>query len=75
MSFANVVLLKVSDTTLIKGASADENGRFLLSDISPDLYYLQARYFGYRSSLTPLDINQDVTIGALFMEPENVWMK
>ena len=74
VSFANVVLLKVSDTTLIKGASADENGRFLLSEVNPDLYYLQARYFGYRSSLIPLDIKQDITIGALFMEPENVWL-
>ena len=74
VSYANVVLLRVTDTTQVKGSSADENGRFQLSDVSPDLYYMQARYFGYRSSLIPLDIRQDVRIGALYMEADNVWL-
>ena len=47
--FANVVLLQVSDSSLVKGSSADDQGRFIITEITPDLYYLQARYFGNRS--------------------------
>lgn len=74
VSYANVVLLQVSDSSLVKGSSADEEGRFLISEVRPDLYYLQARYFGYRSSLIPLDIKNDIKIGALFMEADDVWL-
>ncbi|MEN8799772.1 MAG: outer membrane beta-barrel protein, partial [Flavobacteriaceae bacterium] len=74
MAFANVVLLTVSDSSQIKGSSADENGRFLFSEIKPGLYYLQARYFGNMSRLIPLDVQNDVRIGALFMEEDQVWL-
>ncbi len=72
--FANVVLLQVSDSSLVKGSSADDHGRFIISEIIPDLYYLQARYFGNRSQPIPLDIRTNVTIGALHMDSDNVWL-
>ncbi len=68
--FANVILMQVNDSSLVKGTSADENGIFRIPDIPPDLYYIQARYFGYRSTAIPLDIKNDIRLGALFMELE-----
>lgn len=72
--YANVVLLQVSDSTQIKGASADENAYFVLPDISPGLYYIQARYFGYLSNPIPLDIRKDVRLGALLLEQDGVYL-
>lgn len=72
--YANVILLQVADSTQVKGASADENARFRLADISPGLYYIQARYFGYLSNPIPLDIRKDVTIGALLLEQDGVYL-
>ncbi len=74
VSFANVVLLKVADSSQIKGSSADESGRFILSEVNAGLYFLQARYFGNQSRLIPLDIQNNVRIGALFMEEDQVWL-
>ncbi len=74
VSFANVVLLAVSDSSQVKGSSADENGRFIFSGVDPGLYYLQARYFGNKSRLIPLDVQNNVRIGALFMEEDQVWL-
>ena len=68
--FANVVLLQIQDSSLVKGTSADENGYFLLPGIDPAVYYLQAIYFGYHSTPIPLDIREDLHIGALFMEQD-----
>ncbi len=73
--FANVVLLQVSDSSLVKGASADEDGHYAITGIAPDLYYLQARYFGYRSAPIPLDIQKDIQLGALLMEQEGDWLE
>ncbi len=72
--YANVILLQVEDSTQIKGTSADENARFVLPDISPGLYYIQAKYFGYLSTPVPLDIRKDVRIGALLMEQDGVYL-
>lgn len=65
--FANILLLNASDSTFIKGTSATENGFFELTEIEPDLYLLQASYIGKGSKPLPLDVKQDVSLGALII--------
>lgn len=69
LPFANVLLLRVRDSAQVKGASADESGRFALREVPPDLYYLQATYFGHLSVLVPLEVRSDLRIGAIVLEP------
>lgn len=68
--FSNILLLDAADSTFVKGTSADENGLFILSEISPDLYLLQASYVGRASKPLALDIKNDVSLGALII-PEH----
>jgi hypothetical protein len=70
LPFANVLLLKASDSLQITGASADDQGQFALRQVPPDLYYLKATYFGYGSILVPLEVRSDIRIGALVLEPD-----
>ncbi|WP_297705716.1 outer membrane beta-barrel family protein [uncultured Eudoraea sp.] len=72
--FANVILLKALDNTQVNGISADDSGRFNLKGIPEDVYYLQARYFGYKSTLVPLEIKRNIKIGALVLEPDSEWL-
>ena len=65
--FASVFLLTATDSTLVKGASADDNGLFLLEDISEGLYFLKASYIGQTSENLVLDISKDTKIGALII--------
>jgi len=74
LPFANVILLKALDNTQVKGISADETGRFTLKDIPEDLYYLQAKYFGHKSTLVALEIKRNIQIGALILEPDSEWL-
>lgn len=69
LPFSNVILLQVTDSTQVKGISADDAGYFSIKDIAPDIYYLQATYFGYISVLVPLEIRSDIKIGAIVLEP------
>lgn len=71
LPFSNVILLQVTDSTQIKGISADDEGHFRLTGIAPDVYYLVAKYFGYQSVLVPLEIRSDIRIGAIMMEEES----
>jgi len=72
--FANVVLLQVSDSSLVKGTSADETGQFSIPGIEPAVYYVQATYFGYHSKPVPLDIRDNVRIGGRLMEQDSNWL-
>jgi hypothetical protein len=68
--FANILLLQASDTTFVKGTSADDNGFFRLTEVDADLYLLQASYVGRGSEPRALDIAQDVSLGALIIPLE-----
>lgn len=74
LPYANVMLLKVTDSIQFKGISADETGRFSLKGIPPEVYYLQAKYFGYKSLLVPLEIKSDIQIGAVVLEQDKLWL-
>ncbi|RUA13086.1 MAG: TonB-dependent receptor, partial [Flavobacteriia bacterium] len=63
--YANILLLQASDSTFVKGTSADDNGFFELMEVAPDLYLLQASYVGRGSEPRALDIAKDVSLGAL----------
>ncbi|WP_281541743.1 outer membrane beta-barrel family protein [Maribacter aestuarii] len=66
--FASVFLLRTTDSTLVKGTSADELGVFTIQDITPNLYFLRASYIGRTSASLAIDIAKDTKIGALIIE-------
>ncbi|MFS4469018.1 outer membrane beta-barrel protein [Maribacter sp. 2210JD10-5] len=68
--FASVFLLNTSDSTMVKGTSADESGYFSLDAILEGLYFLKASYIGTASKSLALDIGSDTKIGALII-PQN----
>ena len=69
--YANVFLLALADSTIVKGTSADENGSFSIENILPDVYYLRASYIGKTSGLVALSVTKNIRIGALIIA-ENV---
>lgn len=68
--FANILLLQASDSTFVKGTSADDSGQFVLSEVKPNVYLLQASYVGRGSEPRALDISSNVSLGALVIPLE-----
>lgn len=66
--FASVFLLTISDSTLVKGTSADERGNFSILNIEAGLYFLKASYVGQSSENRALEILRDIKIGAVVIE-------
>lgn len=48
--FANVILLKATDSTLVKGVLTDDNGAYTIQDIPFDRYYVKASFMGYQTA-------------------------
>jgi hypothetical protein len=65
--FATVFLLQVADTTLLKGVSADENGRFIIQNVPPRTYFIKASYIGKSSELIGIDVSKDIKMGTLII--------
>jgi hypothetical protein len=68
IAFASVFILQVSDSSVVKGASADENGLFVIENVVSGVYFIRASYIGKTSELIGIDISSDVKIGALIID-------
>lgn len=68
VAFANVYLLQLSDSSLVKGASSDENGHFTISNVPPAVYYISASYVGQASPFVPIDVLADTQAGTLIIQ-------
>ncbi len=66
--FASVFLLKVSDSTMVRGVSADDNGMFTFKNVTPSTYLIKASYIGRSSNLIGLDVSKDIVLGALIID-------
>ena len=74
LEFANVLLLRASDSSLVKGGLSDGQGRFSFTDVLPGAYRLRAQQLGYRDGrsavvhvvggVTPLELPPLVLIPA-----------
>ena len=65
--FATVFLLQVADSTQVKGVSADEDGRFVMRNVQPNIYLIKASYIGKSSKLIGIDVSKDVAMGTLII--------
>src|SRR5947207_938668 len=53
---ANVILLKASDSSFVKGAIADMQGRFSISNIPRGEYILKISFIGYSNIFRNIEI-------------------
>ncbi|MGB3947482.1 MAG: outer membrane beta-barrel protein [Bacteroidia bacterium] len=64
--FANVMVLKSTDSSLVKGAISNENGFFSLENISSAHYLVKVSYVGFNDLYVPVFIqNESKVLGKL----------
>lgn len=70
VSFANVLLLKATDSTVVKGTSSLENGEFEILNISKENYTLKVSFVGFKDAFIDVNVNGDLDIGKVFLEDD-----
>ena len=64
------------DTTFVKGAFTDSNGRFSISGVNAGSYLLRLSYLGYKTLNRPVTIRQQaVALGTITMETDAVQLQ
>lgn len=68
IAFANVLLFKASDTTLVKGTLAQENGLYTIENVTAGKYLVQGSMIGYKSIYSePFDLNFDYKVETIVL--------
>jgi len=58
LPFVSVTLLKLQDSTLVKGTITGEDGLFTLAGVAPGPYQLKVTYIGYQPYSQPVRVGQ-----------------
>ena len=56
LPLVNVGLMRVADTVFVRGNATDFDGKFVIKDVKPGKYLLQASYVGYEKYLEELAV-------------------
>lgn len=67
ISFSNVLILKQSDSTMVKGTSTDDLGFFELLDIPSGSYILNISFIGYTSQSLQIELASDINLEAIVL--------
>ena len=77
LPFANVVLLRAQDSTLVTGAATDENGHFRMEKVAAGPYTLRATVLGYQTLRRPVTVgpNGTLALGTVALQPTTTQLK
>ncbi len=68
IAFANVLLLKSSDSTVFKGAATDDYGFFEIGHVPLGNYFIKASYIENESVYLSVKVTSDKDVGTLVLE-------
>lgn len=68
VSYANILLIKASDSTVYKGTSSNEQGKFFFKSIDSDRYVLHISFVGFKDYQENLDINNNEELATIVLE-------
>ncbi len=65
MPKATVRVLTLKDSTAVKGAITNDNGRFDISDVAKGSYILETSYVGYSPVYKNIEVKQNLSLGTI----------
>ncbi|WP_083836501.1 TonB-dependent receptor [Nitritalea halalkaliphila] len=68
--FANLFLLKTSDSTQLQGAVSDIDGNFRFNNVSQGEYLIRIQLLGYMSQVLEVDVQENVRLGIIPLAEE-----
>ncbi len=71
IAFANVLLLNTKDSTILKGTSTDDLGKFIFNDVLVGKYLLKASYIESFSLVVPIEIDANTDVGNIVIAETN----
>ena len=70
IAYANILLLRVSDSTQVTGTISEVDGEFALTSVKEGTYLFKIQYLGYEALFRSLDLRADLDMGGLSLKEE-----
>jgi hypothetical protein len=70
IAYANILLLRVSDSTQVAGTISEVDGQFEINSIKEGVYLFKIQYLGFQVLYRTLDIQSDTQLGTLSLREE-----
>lgn len=75
ISFANVVLMTVVDSTIVKGTSTNDNGTFVMHSIPQNDYVLKISFIGFKTFSKQFSISKNLKLETITLEEDTESLK
>ncbi|MES2514475.1 MAG: outer membrane beta-barrel protein [Bacteroidota bacterium] len=72
---SSVLLLKASDSSLVKGTTADIDGIFKIEGLIADTYILKILSLGYKTQFKQLQVTADMEVGTIALKQNSTLLK
>lgn len=75
LPYANLVVYKASDSTMVTGAMTDDFGSYFIKDVPPGKYYISVSILGFKtndSEVFDVAANQTKDFGTIRLKEENM---
>ena len=68
IKYATILVMKAQDSTIVNGVSSNDEGFFLIKDLSPDTYLVKIRFLGFTDFYKELTLNESVDLGTIMLD-------
>lgn len=68
VTYANVLLQKAKDSTILKGVSSNEYGFFVLDGLSQENYIIKVSFLGFKDFYKDVDLKDNIDLGTIVLE-------
>lgn len=65
IAFANIVLLKALDSTIVTGTTSDDFGTFTINKIDSGNYIIKTSFIGFEDNINGVNVINDVSLGTI----------
>ncbi|AXT18645.1 TonB-dependent receptor [Flavobacteriaceae bacterium AU392] len=70
IAYANILLLKAQDSTIVTGDSSDENGKFRFDNIELGSYILKTSFIGFKDNYTTISVTKNTNARSIILQED-----
>lgn len=68
IAYANLLLLKAQDSTVVTGTSTNDHGFFTFENITKGAYIIKSSFIGYSDQLTKVEVSSNIELPVIVMQ-------
>lgn len=71
VSYANIILIRASDSIVYKGTSSNEDGKFIFNNVQANTYTLHISFVGFKDYVHTILVDADSVLETIYLEEAN----